>query len=139
MAYLEGLPLPAAHVDYNPFWEACREGRLVVQRCAECGWFRHYPRPLCPKCRSWNGEWTQVSGRGKVWSWTVIRHPLDPLVADKVPYNVVEIELEEQPGLRLTSNLIDCGADEIFTGMPVEAVFEKVTSKITLPRFRKTL
>jgi len=73
-----------------------------------------------------------------VWSWTIITHPIHPAVVDKVPYNLVEIELSEQEGLRLISNLIDCRPEEIHIGMPVEVVFEEVTPEITLPRFKRT-
>lgn len=139
MSYLKGLPLPEPHDDYNAFWEGCGRGALVIQRCAECGWYRHYPRPLCPKCRSWDAEWVEVSGKGKVWSWTVIYHSNDPVLADKMPFNIVEVELEEQKGLRLTSNLINSKPEEIHIGMPVEAVFEAASDKVALPRFRKAL
>lgn len=138
MPYLTGLPLPESHVDYNEFWQGCRMNELLVQKCKDCGWYRHYPRPLCPKCYSWNAEWSKVSGKGMVWSWTIITHPIHPAVVDKVPYNLVEIELSEQEGLRLISNLIDCRPEEIYIGMPVEVVFEEVTSEITLPRFKRT-
>jgi len=136
--YLPGLPAPEHHVDYEGFWQGCRRHELVIQRCKDCGWYRHYPRPLCPKCYSWNAEWSKVSGKGKVWSWTIITHPIHPAVADKVPYNLVEIELIEQDGLRLISNLIDCKPEEIYIGMPVEVVFEEVNPEITLPRFKRT-
>ena len=136
MSYLKGLQPPEPHVDYNAFWDGCARGTLVIQRCADCGWYRHYPRPLCPKCRSWDAEWIEVSGKGKVWSWTVIHNPTEPVLADNAPFNIIEVELEEQQGLRLTSNLVDCKPEEIHVGMPVEVVFEAVTDKVTLPRFK---
>ncbi len=136
MSYLNGLPLPEPHVDYEAFWEGCRRKKLVIQKCKNCGQYRHYPRPLCSKCLSWDAEWAEVSGRGNVWSWTVIYHPIDPLVTDKLPYNIVEIELEEQRGLRLTSNLIDCKPQEIYIGMPVKVVFEEAGADVVLPRFQ---
>jgi hypothetical protein len=80
-----------------------------------------------------------VSGKGSVWSWTVIAYPLHPAVADKVPYNIVEVELIEQAGLRLISNLIDCRNEDIFIGMPVEVTFEAMSEGITLPRFRRAV
>jgi uncharacterized OB-fold protein len=135
MSYLKGTPLPKPHIDYDAFWDGCRRGALVIQRCSDCGRYRHYPRPLCPECSSWNAEWSEVGGRGRVWSWTIIYHSADPVLADKTPYNIVEVELEE--GVRLTSNLIDCGQEEIYVGMPVEVVFEKVNDKVALPRFKR--
>lgn len=137
MPYLAGLPLPEFHVDYQEFWQGCRKRELVIQRCKDCGWYRHYPRPLCPRCHSWNMEWAKVSGKGNLWSWAIVTHPIDPVVSDRVPYNVVEIELVEQEGLRMISNLIDCEPRDMYIGMPVEVVFEEVTPEITLPRFRR--
>lgn len=137
MPYLAGLPLPEFHGDYQEFWQGCKRQELVIQRCKDCGWYRHYPRPLCPRCHSWNTEWAKVSGKGNLWSWAIVTHPIDPVVSDKVPYNVVEVELVEQEGLRLISNLIDCEMEEFYIGMPVEVVFEEMTPEITLPRFRR--
>jgi hypothetical protein len=137
MPYLSGLPLPEPHVDYEEFWQGCRDNRLVIQRCDDCGRYRHHPRPLCPKCRSWNAKWTKISGKGEVWSYTIITHPIDLAVEDKTPYNIVEIELLEQEGLRMISNLIDCKNEEIYIGMPVIVVFEEISPEITLPRFKK--
>lgn len=136
MGYPAGLPLPEPHVDYNAFWEGCRNHFLLIQQCADCGRFRHYPRPVCPACRSWNARWQKVSGRGQVWSFTVVREPINPAVTDQAPYNIVEIELAEQRGLRLISNLVDCPVEDIYIGMPVEVVFEQVSPEITLPRFK---
>ncbi|MBW1888122.1 MAG: OB-fold domain-containing protein, partial [Deltaproteobacteria bacterium] len=71
------------------------------------------------------------------WSYTIITHPIDLAVEDKTPYNIVEIELLEQEGLRMISNLIDCKNEEIYIGMPVVVVFEEISPEITLPRFKK--
>ena len=136
MPYLSGLPLPEPHVDYEEFWKGCRDNRLLFQRCDDCGWYRHHPRPLCPKCQSWNAKWTAVSGKGEVWSYTIINRAIDLAVKNKTPYNIVEVELLEQEGLRMISNLIGCKNEEIYIGMPVRVVFEKISPEITLPRFR---
>ena len=136
MGYLEGLPPPDPHVDYKAFWEGCRRQSLLIQYCNDCGRFRHYPRPVCPSCRSWNSGWEKVSGKGNVWSFTIVREPVDPLLHGKVPYNIVAVELAEQKGLRLISNLVDCSAESMYIGMPVEVVFETVSPEITLPRFK---
>ena len=66
----------------------------------------------------------------------MVREPLDPLVHGKVPYNIVEVELAEQKGLRLISNLVDCPAESIYIGMPVEVVFDDITDEVTLPKFK---
>ena len=138
MPYLKGLPVPEPHVDYKEFWEGCKKQILLIQRCNGCGWYRHYPRPICPKCQSPDARWQQVSGKGEVWSKTAITSPIHPAVEDKVPYNIVEIELIEQKGLCLTSNLVECPFEEIIIGMPVEVVFEQVSPEFTLARFKKS-
>jgi uncharacterized OB-fold protein len=137
MPYLEGLPLPAYHVDYKEFWDGCKNHRLLIQRCGDCLLYRHYPGPICPKCRSFNAIWQQVSGLGTIWSWTVISSPIHSLTENKIPYNIVEVELAEQKGLRLTSNLIECPLDEISIGMPVKVYFEDISEEISLPRFKR--
>lgn len=78
-----------------PFWEAAREGRLVIQRCAECGQLRHYPRLLCSRCFSDRCDWVEASGEGTVHSWTVAHHAFHPAFADELPYTLVTVDLKE--------------------------------------------
>ncbi len=139
MPYLDGLPLPDFHVDYKEFWEGCKKHRLLIQRCDDCFWYRHYPRPICPKCHSWKASWQAVSGLGTVWSWTIINSSIDPLTENQVPYNIVEVELVEQKGLRLISNIVDCPLGDILIGMPVKVYFEDISKDISLPRFKRCL
>ena len=119
------------------YWEAARAHRLALQRCADCGAWRHPPAPVCWRCRSFNYEYAPVSGRGTVFSYTFVHQELMPELAGATPYNVVLVELEEVPDLRLVSNLIDTPDAEIRVGLPVEVVFEDITEEVTLPRFRR--
>ncbi|MDH6489373.1 OB-fold domain-containing protein [Streptomyces sp. SAI-127] len=89
-----------------PFWEYAARGELRVQACADCGELRFPPRPCCPHCRSFAEEWRPVSGRGRVWSYVVPHPPLLPDYAAQAPYNVVVVELEEAPRIRLVGNLV---------------------------------
>jgi hypothetical protein len=127
-------PLPRITPDNRPFWEAARRHELRLQRCGECGkvWFP--PGPVCHECLSERFEWERMTGRGKVSSWVVFHQRYFESFAADIPYNVVQVELEE--GLRLTANLIGVPNDQIEIGMPVEVIFDDVTPKITLPRFR---
>lgn len=129
-------PLPAVTPEAKEFWEGCNRHELLIQRCKECGTYRHYPRPMCPNCHSLNVEWAKVSGRGKVYSFTVIHHPSHPAFLD-VPYAVVIVELEE--GVRMVGDVVDSRPEEIYIGMPVEVFFDDVTEEVTLPRFRMQL
>ena len=73
-----GHPRPVPDQNSAPFYEAARRGEIRFQRCADCGAFRHYPRPACPRCLSRRYEWERVTGRGTVYTWTVVRGPTLP-------------------------------------------------------------
>ena len=128
-------PLPAPDVESAPFWSACRDHRLTMQCCSECEHHQYPPATFCEKCRSSKLRWVAVSGRGSVFSWIVVRHPIpSDVFGDVVPYVVALIELEEGP--RMASNVIGCDVEAITDGMAVEVVFEDVTPEVSLPRFR---
>ena len=129
------FPLPVPNLDNQEFWDKCRESQLVLRRCKECESFSHPPRPNCPYCASDNLEWVPSRGRGKVYTFVITRQPVSRALVGRVPWAVVEIELEE--GVRLISNLVDCDPEAIEIGMDVEVVFEKVNDEITLPKFRR--
>src|SRR5262245_45179208 len=120
----------------EPYWAGCKEGRLVVQRCAECGTFRHPPAPVCHACLSDATEWAPLSGRGVVFTYTVGHHPVHPKLAERVPYNVVLVAREGAPGVRLISNVVDAAPEELRVGLPVEVVFEESISDTRIPRFK---
>jgi uncharacterized OB-fold protein len=128
-------PLPAPTLDNAPFYEAARRGELRFQRCASCGAFRHYPRPICPKCLGREYTWEQASGRGSVYTWTIVRGPTLPAFEHRLPYNVVDVLLEE--GVHFVSEVVDCAPEAIEAGMPVVATFVPVTEEITLVKFRR--
>ena len=130
-----GLPLPLPTRDNQPFYEAARRGELRLQRCGACGRFRHYPRPTCPGCLSRDVAWERASGRGTVWTWTIVRGPTLPAFDPKLPYNVVDVLLDE--GVHLVSEVLDCPPEEIRAGMPVEAVFVPASADVTLVKFRR--
>ena len=130
------MPLPAITDDTRPFWDACRRHELVIQRCAQCGTFRHLPTPVCWRCRSFAHESVPVSGRGDVFSYAVVHRAFLPELAPYVPYTVAVVALEDAPGVRLVSNLLGATADEVRIGLQVEVVFEDVSGEVTVPRFR---
>ncbi len=130
----QGLPLPLPSVDTVEFYRATQRGELRFQRCADCRAWRHYPRPVCPECASTSFAWERASGRGEVYTWTIVHGPTLPAFRDQLPYNVVDVLTDE--GLHFQSQLLDCPLDEIEAGMPVEAVFVPATDEITLVKFR---
>lgn len=127
-------PLPRIDESNRPYWEATKRHELFLQKCRDCGHYRHPPGETCPSCLSAELDWVKVNGRGTVYTWTVFHQVYHPAFEKDVPYAVVAVELEEGP--RLLANLVDCPVETITTGMPVEVVFDDVTEEITLPKFR---
>jgi uncharacterized OB-fold protein len=128
------LPLPYPGPDDQTFWEGMKRHELLIQRCTQCGTLRFWGRPLCEACQSFDAEPVKASGRGTIWSFTTTYHAFGRTWKEAVPYTVVVVQLEEGP--RLTSNLVDADPEAIRIGLPVELLFEDVTSEATLPRFR---
>jgi uncharacterized OB-fold protein len=139
-------PLLPRFVDENrPFWEGARQGELRVQRCRETGRLIFPPRlrsPWAPK-PGVEPEWTAVSGRGTLWSFVVPHPPLLPYYAERVPYNVIVVALDEDPSIRMVGNLIAAAGCEINSvdpatieiGAALRVVFERVDDEIHLPRW----
>jgi uncharacterized OB-fold protein len=130
------MPLPQVEPLTEPFWAATREGRLVIQRCTGCGTFRHLPHVLCAACQSGAYEWVESAGHGTVYTYTIVTHSVHAATVAAVPYNVVVVQLDDCGGVLVPSNVVDCAAEQVHVGMPVEVVFERITDEITIPRFR---
>lgn len=135
--YLPGdLAIVTPDVHTKPYWDACARQELRIQRCCDCRGWQHPPITGCQSCGSFNREFVLVSGKGVVYSFTIPCHPVIPSVRECVPYNVVVVALNEAPGVRLISNLIDMDSDEIRIGMPVELAWQRVDEDVCLARFR---
>jgi uncharacterized OB-fold protein len=128
------LPTPVVTPETAPYWDGARAGKLLLQRCLDCGALRFYPRRACPACWSERGEWTEASGRGRVHSFTVIHRPPAPAFAGRVPYVVALIDLDEGP--RMMANVVGDGAMEVAIDDPVTVEFEP-RGAIALPQFRR--
>ena len=128
-------PLPQPTPETEAYWDGCRRGEVVLPRCRDCGRFHFYPRALCPHCWSAALDHVATSGRGRLYSY-VINHRPAPGFEDRAPYIIAVVELEE--GVRVLSNLvgIEPDASTLSLDMPVEVVFEEVSSDITLPLFK---
>jgi acetyl-CoA acetyltransferase/uncharacterized OB-fold protein len=127
------MPLPAIEPDSKAFWEACRDGRLAMLRCRACQWIVHPPRPVCSRCRSRDLVLEDLSGRATVVTYTVNHQRWMPGL--EVPYVIGVVELAEQRGLRLTTNLVDVAPDDVRIGMPVRVRFRTMSEEIALPIF----
>lgn len=128
--YVKPLPKPTA--TSRPFWDAAKRHQLMLQHCGACNAFVYYPRDRCPQCLSDKLEWKPVSGRGKVYSYTVVRRASTRSFADK-PYVLAIVQLDEGP--RMTTN-IEAPAENVKVGMPVAAFFDDVTPERTLVKFK---
>lgn len=127
-------PLPTIVGETRPYWESCRRGQLVIQRCAACGEYQFYPRGICAHCWSTEVQWVEVSGRGTVWTYTVTYQNRTPGFAEEVPYVLALVELAE--GVKLFTNIVECRPQEVRIGMPVEVTFVRANDRVTVPYFK---
>ncbi len=127
-------PTPPMTPWTRPHWEAAREGRLIIQRCTACGKYVFYPRRCCPFCFADALEWVAASGRGEVYTFTVVHNNAPSAFLDDMPFVIAVVQLEE--GVRLVTNVVDCDPNSVYCGMPVEVTFEPLTEAVTLPKFR---
>jgi uncharacterized OB-fold protein len=128
------MPSPVADATTLPWWKAAAEHRLVVQRCTACGHTRLPPAPLCPECRSTEADWQPVSGRGEVYTYTVVHRPI--AAGQPLPTVIAVIALEGAGGVRMISNVVGVDAAVVAIGMPVELVWEDMSADLAIPRFR---
>ncbi len=132
----DGMPQPMADHESLPWWKAAAEHRLLVQRCADCMHLRLPPAPVCPSCRSDVSDWKEVSGRGTLYSYTVVHRPI--AAGQEVPFVVAVIELDGAEGVRMISNVVDTPLDDLEIGLAVEVVWEDMGPEFAMPRFRAT-
>ena len=114
--------LPGLDDANREFWTAGADGVLRIAHCGACGRYVHPPRGVCPDCRG-GLKFRTVSGRGTVLTFTVAHQQFHPDVP--TPFVIAVVELPEQEGLRLTTNLVGCDTDEVRSDMPVEVRFER--------------
>jgi uncharacterized OB-fold protein len=125
-------PAPVPDPDSAPYWSAAREGKLVVQRCESCGKHQLYGRALCKFCGG-DVTWVDASGRGTVFSFTVIRQNYSRPFRDLIPYVVALVDLDEGP--RVMTNIVGCDPDDVEIGMRVVARFEEVSDEAGIALF----
>lgn len=131
-------PRPLVDEVTRPFWELAKQRTLAIQRCQECRHYQHPPRPVCLHCFSSRLKFEPVSGRARLWSFTITRHPLIRGFEDLLPYVCLVVQLEEQPDLFMVSDWRP-GPDQLANlriGMPMRVVFEEVDGELVLPQFR---
>jgi uncharacterized protein len=120
------IPAPQPTPETQPFWDAAAQGRLLIKRCTACGEVHHYPRPLCPFCFSDATEWRESSGRGTIYSYSVMRRV-------SVPYAIAYVTLDE--GVTMMTNIVDCDLNAIKIGQKVKVVFKPTEGGPAVPTF----
>jgi uncharacterized protein len=129
-------PIPMADETTLPFWQAAKERRLVVQRCATCGYYNHPPRNLCDACLSQELRFEPVTGRGRIHTFTVMHQRDVPGFESEAPFIDIVVELEEQPMLLMVSNLTISEHDRVRIGALVKVDFEERGDEVIVPQFR---
>ena len=119
-------------LDTAGFFEAARRNQLAIRVCDGCGAVLHMPRAYCRTCGSWEGHWEPATGRGHVYSWTVVEHQVHP--AFPVPYTVVLIQLDDMPA-RVVGYLP--GVPDLEEGQPMQVWFETLDDGVVLPQWKK--
>jgi len=130
----DAMPQPMADNDSVAFWKAAAEHRLVVQCCSDCSRKRLPAAPVCPSCRSDASDWQDVSGRGELYTYTIVHRAI---AADQqLPFVIAVIELDGAEGVRIISNLVETPLENLKIGMAVEVVWEDMGPELAIPRFR---
>jgi uncharacterized OB-fold protein len=128
-------PLPVADDLTRFFWEGVAEQRLMILRCDFCGFYIHWPREVCRNCLSTSLTPARVSGDATLSTWTFPAQPFDPYFQAHVPYALAVVELVEQRGLKMVTNLVDYDRGRLRIDMPVRVAFRHVGPGVTLPLF----
>lgn len=131
-----GPLLPAADPLTDFFWAGARQSRLLILRCQACRFFVHWPRPVCKRCHSFELAPEEVSGRARLYTYTVCVQAFHPWFESRLPYVLAVVELAEQAHLKLVTNIVDCPADDVRIGMDLEVAYEQITPDLVLPMFR---
>ncbi|MES2096550.1 Zn-ribbon domain-containing OB-fold protein [Sphingomonas sp. TF3] len=125
--------LPTIEAETRPFWDALRQGVLMLGRCDSCARIHYYPRPMCPHCWSEAVTLVPAGGRGTLYTWsTVFVNDLPPFNA-KLPYIAAQVDLDE--GVRVTTIITGAAPEDLSIGMPVEVGFEAISDDVTIPVF----
>jgi uncharacterized OB-fold protein len=117
----------------QPYWRHLASGTLQLNRCDACGAFRNPPGPVCPKCRTIGDSWAPVSGRATLNSFTEVHHPVHPILAERTPYVVTLVDLEE--GVRMVSGIPSGMTASLTVGMPLRCKVVAFDKDFALPYF----
>src|SRR5829696_3604726 len=122
----------------RPFWKAAVEGRVSVPKCDNCGTCVIPPKPYCFECQGQDFTWVDLPGTGRIYTFTIVRHPLHPGLNDVVPYvaGIIDLDGTQGAGARLMGNIFDCVPQDVRIGDKVEVDFEPLSDDYAMMRFR---
>ena len=120
---------PDINMETTVYWESAKNGKLLVKTCKTCGKLHYYPRTICPHCLSSDTDWVEASGKGTIYTYSVMRRT-------ETPYVIAYVTLEE--GVTMLSNIVECDVDDVAVGQTVEVVFRDTEGGHSLPVFRPT-
>jgi uncharacterized OB-fold protein len=135
MSQAAPMPLPDPSIETEPFWSAIQERRFVMPVCEACKTVAFPPTVACGNCGQQAFTWAPMSGRGKVYSFVVYHRVYHPAFADKVPYVVAVVELEEGP--RIISNIVGMPIADVVCELPVTVVYDEVRDGYLIPKFTR--
>ena len=136
MSATSNKPVPLPDDLSRSFWDAAKERRLAIQRCGSCGYYNHPPRRFCDACLAQDLRFEPVSGRGVVYTFTVMHQRDVAGFEEDVPFINVVVELIEQPRLLMVSNLPITERAKVIIGAEVEVDFEDRGDGVVVPQFR---
>ena len=129
-------PLPLVYELTAPFWEGASKGQLVIQHCNSCGHFQHAPEPVCSACLSFDLGSAAVSGKGTVYTFCIPTQAFHPWFEDRLPFVLAVVELDDQPGLKMITNVVGVNPNDVKVGDRVEVTFQPLAEGFVLPVFR---
>lgn len=131
-------PRPTADGPTQPFWAAAQRGQLAIQRCQACRLWQQPPSTGCHRCGGGPLAFEPVSGAAQLFSWSVVHQGLSPGFEERVPYLILVVELVEQAGLLMLTDMAfeESVAAELKVGAPMQVWFDAIAPDFTLPQFR---
>ena len=127
-------PLPSIVGETKPYWDSCKRGELVIQKCDSCQEYLFYPRGICAHCWSNDIKWIKATGKGTVWSYTITYQNRTLGFAQDIPYVLALVQLDE--GVKMFTNFVECDPNIVTIGMPVEVTFVQANNQISIPYFK---
>lgn len=121
--FMDGWVLPTLDDTNREFFTS---GRIILRECADCQTVQHPPEDVCHSCGGTSFVGREAAGTGTLYSYTVVRHPLHPVLAEHVPYTIAVVSLDDYPSVRVTGNLLEVAPEDVRVGLAVRAIWEEV-------------